>query len=111
MSSLTFYEPLERTRFFEHLDGIGTVIAEDDDVQVNWNLGDFLASGETVSSAAYEDSGVTTSGKSVSSPTVTFTVTGWGYTTVTATLSTGRTKEKTWYFLPPDYAARSSDYR
>jgi hypothetical protein len=111
MSSTTFYEPLERNPWFDYEDGIGMVKAEDDDIQVNWNLTDYLASGETVSSAAYEDSGVTTSSKSVSSPTITFTVTGLGYTTVTATLSTGRTVEKTFYLIGPQESPVPRDYR
>lgn len=61
-----------------------------DDLAVVWDLTDYLASAETVSSAAYADSGITTSSKSVSTPQVRFTVTGVGETEVTATLSTGR---------------------
>lgn len=114
MSSLTHYELPSRTaRPFPYLDGLAIVAAEADDTQITWNLGDWLASAETVSSAAYEDSGVTTSSKSVSSPSVIFTITGHGYTTVTATTSNNRTKEKKFYVLAPDETEgpEPSDYR
>lgn len=97
MSSSTIFEPgfgnsRQRNRWWRDEDGAWatTVHDSDEDVLVNWSLIDYLASAETVSSAAYDDSGVTTSGKSVSSPVVIFTITGIGETKVTATLSTGR---------------------
>jgi hypothetical protein len=101
MSSSTVFAPLERTRYFEHMDGRATTKAKDDDVVLRWDLTDYLASAETVSSATWVDHGVTSSGKSVSSPVVIGTVTGHGYTVITATLSSGRTVESTWYYLPP----------
>ena len=95
MSSSTVYEPLRRTRHFTDRDGVLSFSkAEDDELRVVLDFTDYLASGETVSSAAYADSGVTTSSKSVSTPQVIFTATGTGYTTVTVTLSTNRTVEK-----------------
>jgi hypothetical protein len=102
MSSSTIItgEPVRGgNRYFEYEDGLATTKAIDDDVKVIWDLTDYLASAETVSSAAYVDSGVTTSSKSVSTPQILFTVTGLGYTTVTATLSTGRTVEQKFYYL------------
>ncbi len=114
MSSSTIItgEPVRGgNRYFEYLDGLATTKAKDDELQVRWDLTDYLASAETVSSAAYEDSGVTTSSKSVSTPVVIFTVTGLGYATVTATLSTGRTVEQRFYFLAKDGAPLVRDYR
>lgn len=111
MSASTFREPLVRTRHFVDDDGaIAYVKADEDEIQITWDLTDYLASGETVSSAAYDDSGVTTSGKSVSSPNVIFTATGLGETEVTATLSTGRTVERTFRFMSPS-GNRASDYK
>lgn len=95
MSSTTVYEPLRRSRWFIDRDGILSFAKMlNDDLRVVLDFTDYLASGETVSSASYGDSGVTTSSKSVSTPQVIFTATGCGYTTVTATLSTGRTVDK-----------------
>ena len=71
----------------------------------------FTATGETVSSAAYVDSGVTTSSKSVATPLTTCTVNKTGYTTVTVTLSTGRTRERRVYFISPHGGLGATDYR
>lgn len=97
-------------RYFRHEDGLATTKAKDDDIQVRWDLTDYLAASETVSSAAYSDSGVTTSGKSVSTPVVIFTVTGLGYTTVTATTSNSRTVEQKFYFLDKAGGSGPTDY-
>jgi hypothetical protein len=100
-SSTIIYPPPPRgaSRYFRFDDGLATTKAREDELRVVWDLTDYLASGETVSSAAYQDSGVTHSAASVSTPQVIFTVTGLGYTIVTATLSTGRTVEQVFYFL------------
>jgi hypothetical protein len=111
MSSSTVFAPLERSRYFQHLDGIATTKAKDDDVVFNWNLTDYLASAETVSSAVWVASGVTVSSKSVATPVVIGTVTGLGYTTITATLSSGRTVDLTVYFLDAAGGGGPSDYR
>lgn len=110
-SATTFFEPLRRREYTIDDDGaVAYVKAELDEKKITWNLTDWLESGETVSSAAYEDSGVTTSNKSVSSPSVIFTVTGLGETTVTVTSSNSRTFERTFRFraptgrTPADYA-------
>lgn len=111
MSSATVFQPLTRNRFFTDRDGVtSTTKAQDDEVRVVWDLTDYLASSETVSSASYSSSGVTTSSTSVSSPQVIFTVTGVGYTKVTATLSTGRTFEKTFRFYEAS-GPKATDYR
>lgn len=98
-------------RYFAYRNGLATTKAYDDEVQLRWDLTDELASGETVSSAAYADHGVVTSGKSVSSPVIICTVARLGYTIITATLSTGRTLERTWYYLEPENPLRRRDYR
>ena len=84
--------------------------AQDDELQVTLDFTDYLASGETVSSAAYVDSGVTTSSKSVATPQVLFTVTKTGYTKVTVTLSSNRTVEKIVRFYDQG-GPKAVDYR
>lgn len=81
-----------------------------DDLAVTWSLLDYLASGETVSSAAYSDSGVTTSSKSVSSPSVLFSITGIGETEVAATLSTGRVVTRRFRTYLAQTMRREKDY-
>lgn len=81
-----------------------------DDLAAVWDLTDYLASAETVSSAAYSDSGITTSAKSVSTPQVLFTVTGIGETEVTATLSTGRQITQKFRTYLAQTRARVRDY-
>ena len=98
-------------RYFKYRDGYATTKAYDDEVQLRWDLTDELASSETVSSASYADVGVTTSAKSVSTPVIICTVAKLGYTTITATLSTGRTLDRTFYFLEREGRVRPSDYR
>ena len=111
MSSSTFYEPLQRQRAFKDRDGATAYVkAEDDELRIVWDLTDYLAGGETVSSAAYDSSGVTTSSTSVATPQVIFTVTGLGETTITATLSTSRTVERTFRFYAGSTERISSDY-
>ncbi len=111
MSSSIILDPLERSRYFRDRDGVlATSKAEDDDLRVVLDLTDYLASGETVSSASYADSGVTTSSKSVATPQVLFTVTGTGYTTVTVTMSTGRTVDRIVRFYDSG-GAKAMDYR
>jgi hypothetical protein len=111
MSSSTVFAPLERTRYFPYEDGIATSKAQDDDVVFRWDLTDYLASAETVSSAAWVAHGPTVSSKSVSTPVVIGTVTGLGYVVITATLSSGRTVEQTVYFLDSKGGSGPSDYR
>lgn len=104
-----------QSKYFEYLDGMATTKFQNDETQLRWDLTDELTgplTGLTVSSAAYQDHGVTTSGKSVSSPVIICTVTGCGYTIITATLSNGFTIERKFYYLEPDLAPtiRFSDY-
>lgn len=96
MSSSLIFEPgfgnsRQRNRWYWDGDAWATSVTDEtEDIKITWDLTDYLAGSETVSSAAYADSGVVTSSKSVSSPQVIFTATGIGETKVTATLSTGR---------------------
>lgn len=111
MSSVNFYEPLQRTRHTIGQDGAAEYVkAQNDEMKVTWPLTDWLESGETVSSASYADSGVTTSNKSVSSPNVIFTVTGLGETVVTITSSNSRTYERTFRFRSPS-GSKPLDYQ
>ena len=114
MSSSTVFAPLERTRYFKHLDGHAFTKAMNDEIPLRWDLTDYLsryASVPTVSSAAWVDHGITSSSKSVSTPVVIGTVTGLGYTVITATLSNGDTVEATFYFLDSSgNQSRYSDY-
>lgn len=98
-------------RYFRYLDGWATTKAQDDEVQLRWDLTDELASSETVSSASDSPSGVTVSSASASTPVVIRTISGLGYDKITATLSTGRTLERVFYFLSRDSAPMPSDYR
>lgn len=90
-------------------DALATWARDDEAIKVAWDLTDYLASGETVSSAAYVDSGTVTSSKSVASPQVLFTMTGTGETEVTATLSTGRIRQQVFRIHHPR-SVRASDY-
>lgn len=81
----------QRNRWWRDQDGAWATTTPDErePVLVKWSLIDALDTGVTVSSAAYEDSGSATSGKSVATPVVNFTMTGYGETKVTLTLSAG----------------------
>lgn len=78
--------------WFRDLDGIKSIVQHPDEKRtfsVDWTHS--LASSETISSVAYDASGVTVSGAALSSPTSTITVEGSGGSLkITATLSTGR---------------------
>lgn len=83
----TFVAPLERQRYWQDQDGaLATSKRKDDAVQIVWDFTDKLGSA-TISSVAYADSGLTTSGKSNTTTAVTFTYTGIGETELTLTLS------------------------
>ncbi len=83
---------------------------ETDDLAVVFDLTDHLASAETVSSAAYADSGITTSSKSVATPQVLFSVTGVGETEVAVTLSTGRVVTQRFRTYLAQGLSRTKDY-
>lgn len=113
MSSSTIIHPgplRGHSRYFEYEDGLATTKADADELRVIWDLTDYLTGAETVSSATYADHGAVTSSKTVVTPQILFTVTGLGYTTVTATLSTSRTVEQKFYFLGRD-GSGATDYQ
>jgi hypothetical protein len=77
--------------WFRDQDGaFATTKRSDETVQVTLDWTDRLASGETLSTATYQDSGVTRSGVSVSSPNTIATVLGLGEFEVTVTTSASR---------------------
>lgn len=81
-------------RWFRDYDGaIATTKRNDELVKVTLDWTDLLASGETVSSAAYTDSGVTRSSTSVSTPQTITSVTGLGEFKIVMTSSASRTPE------------------
>ena len=107
MSSSIVFDPgfgdsRQAPRWWHDTDGAFATVARDDEaIKVTWDLTDYLASGETVSSAAYVDEGTVTSSRSVSSPQILFTMTGNGETEVTATLSTGRIRQAVFRICEP----------
>jgi predicted RNA-binding protein (virulence factor B family) len=103
--------PLERTRYFADDEGVlSTTKREDEILQLVIDWTDQLSSGETVSSVAYVDSGVTTSSASATTTTSTVTVTGIGETEITATLSNSRKLQRVVRFYAAD-GSRARDYR
>lgn len=111
MSSAVVILPLERSRYFRDRDGeTATTKTEDESLLLGVDWTDMLATSETVSSVAYVDSGVTTSGASLVSPVSTVVVTGLGETEITATLSTGRKLQQTFRFYPRSSDRVRSDY-
>lgn len=111
MSSATVYMPLERSRYFRDEDGaLATTKREDEQLQLVIDWSDQLASGETISSVAYVDSGVTRSSTSNSTTTTTTTVTGIGETEVSVTTSAGRVLQQVARYYSPE-GWRAGDYR
>lgn len=108
-ASFTF--PLRRTEhFFDDERILSYSKDKDDDMQLTWNFKEWLASGETISSVTYDEHGVTVSGSSVSSPSITFTVNGVGSLEVSLESSASRTKViPVRFYAPGDI--RTSDYR
>ncbi len=109
MSSGTFHEPLERQPYFKDKDGNVCRAKKYDDIvrhSVDWT--DKLASGETVSSSAWEDGGATLSGAALATPVASVTVAGCGWVKNTVTLSTGRQLEREVRFIATDRGP--SDY-
>jgi hypothetical protein len=111
VSSITAFLPLERNRWFRDRDGILSTTKREDEIvgmTIDWSRQ--LASGETISSVAYEDSGVTRTGTSATTTTTVDNVTGIGETEVTVTLSTGRKLQELVRFYDRE-GARAGDYR
>ena len=89
------YLPLERSLFFADDDGaLATAGREDGHVPVIIDWGNLLLSGETISSVAYDDSGVTRIGTALSGSRTTDYITGIGETEITCTTSLSRKLQK-----------------
>jgi hypothetical protein len=113
VSSFSVVRPTERMRYWtDNDDADATTKHENEALLWTWDLDKSgeLASGETVSSAAYEDSGVTRSGAGTSATTVYATVTGLGEFKVTVTLSTGRKLVRVVRFYAK-VGSKPTDYR
>lgn len=111
-SSSTYRVKLERKHDFEDARGNISYSKRKDEiikVTIDWTNELDTANSETVSSAAYTDSGVTRSSVSVSSPNTICSVTGIGYFDVTVTTSTSRKLKKRICFYSID-DAKESDY-
>lgn len=110
-----FGDTRQRTRWWEDTDGAWatTLNDVDDSVKVTWDLRDYMDSdaGESVSSVAFEDSGVTTSSKVLFQSQETFVMTGCGETKVTATFSTGRKLTRFFRIYETNANPRLRDYR
>lgn len=94
-------------------DGIPWIAVYKDDITgINVDLTDILASGETISSVAWESGGVTVSGEANSTTSYQANFTSVGTASATATLSTGRKIKRTWRLrgidspLVSDYGVR-----
>lgn len=112
MSYHSFTVPTERRPYFIDTDGNLTYTKREDEVvtrAINW--GPQLYSGESISSVAYEDHGVTRSSTSNTGNVTTTSVTGTGYFEVTVTLSSGRKLQRVVRFVSTEGAGPSSDYR
>ena len=91
----THYMPLSRNRWFADSDGaMATTGREDEHVPCIIDWSGLLLSGETVSSVAYVDSGVTRSSTSLATPVTTDYITGIGETEITVTTSASRKLQK-----------------
>lgn len=81
----------------------------DEIVSVVVDLADELDT-DTISSIAWEDSGVTRSGVSNTTTTVTFLAAGTGYSVLTATTAAGAKIQKKLWFREPTGSGSESDY-
>lgn len=97
MSSTLIFEPgfgdsRRRSHWWRDADGAYATTVHDstETLRMVWDLTDYLAASETLSSAAYSNEGATATAVSATTPQVIFTITGIGASKVTATLSTGR---------------------
>lgn len=105
----TYYEPLERNRWWDDGDAYATTKREDEIVRWAHDWSDALQTSETVSSCAYDDDGVTRTNTSLASNVSSADVTGIGEFEVTATLSTGRKLQRVVRFYAQD-GTRKTDY-
>jgi hypothetical protein len=110
MASSTVLVPLERSRYFSDQDGsLATVKREDEVLGLVIDWSDELGA-DTISSVAYADSGVVTSGKSSTTTTTTCSVSGTGEFEVTVTLASGRKLQRVVRFHAPEGVLLPGDY-
>jgi len=104
--------PPERNQWFRDIDGVLTRQKLEDEVLTEIvDFTDQLDSGETVSTAAWDDvSGPTITGTTVTTPQVAFTVTKSGDATLVITTSAARTLRRELRWLARD-VTDLSDYR
>ncbi len=108
---MTDYSRLDRTQSSEDQDGGRIYVKNTDDiVPWSWNWKNLLASGETVASAAYTDSGVTRTAEALASPVTSCNVTGLGEFECVITTSTGRKFSNVFRFWAPQ-GGREYDYK
>lgn len=105
--------PLARNQWFRDHEGIWTFPQHKDATHIHTL--DYSAAmdelGDTISSVAFTDQGVTTSSSSVSSNVVTVTVAGTdGYVENTLTTSGGRTMVYTYRFVGPPLGRNRVSY-
>lgn len=93
-STSTLVLPIEPTPWFRGHDGLLTrAKREDEKFAETWDIEDQLASGETISSVAWEYSGITGSSETNTTTTFGVTVTGTGTATAKITTSASRILE------------------
>lgn len=113
-STITSFDPPERpgSQWFRDINGVPTTSKHKDEILLlTVDVSESVASGETVSSASWSDSGVTTSSRNTTSTTVYANVTGTnGGTTVTITLSTGRKLVRGFRFIDVPDGSQGTDY-
>ena len=104
VSSTTVILPLERSRWFRNERNELSITKHPNEIiRLTLDWGDMaLASGETVSTAAYTDSGVTRTLSSVSGNTTIATFEGTGYTEINITTSASRELIQRVNFYPID---------
>lgn len=105
------YLPLERNRWFRDGDGaLATAKREDEIIECIINWGNLLLSGETCSSVAYVDSGLTRTGTALAGSETTDYLAGTGETEITVTTSLSRKLQKVVRCYDED-GGTLSDYR
>lgn len=106
----SIYLPPERVRFWRDGDSVLSITKRENEVVpliIDWS--DRIGSA-TISSVAYDDSGVTRSSTANTTTTSTTYVTGIGETEITVTLSTGEKIQKLVRFYEQEGDSGVSDY-
>jgi hypothetical protein len=111
MTSFATSSPLRRAVWFDDGDGVlATTKREDEVTPWSHDWTNDLASGETVASAAYADSGVTRTNEALASNVTSADVTGIGEFEVTVTTSTSRKFQRVFRYYSSE-GISASDYR